>query len=743
MKRFAMILFVAAAVFLFSFACARADDADTGGGVLGELGDNGDLGSIPDYVPVGGLDEPKFTPSDDNAPPSAVAMPLLPPELTDKSFGAKQYGSGPKVRNKDNGIVVGQPKLFELRSLQMMIDNVKASLAQTSYPNASQLFAMTGRVQGVSSAASSQATQVTSPPPGTKPSANPSIPESAHLPSSDFDARGGLSLAPTDVLAEQTSLWYQLVNLQMLMDGALSDRLIPSDANGEATVFGSSVKFSPRAQAIVGFQISVDSRQEYRNAVAEAIITIDNKDYHFGISGYGDEPSLMMLLPRNKTYNTVSISRNSKSFGLGAIVNVLSMGYASEKRGETFYIGKDNDTVALERIPLLPIYGTAVSPSESGIRYRGVSFGWQFRPVFTRESVEPGVRQVFAMISLPASVRQAKWEGRVHVTTYWRKFDRGSGAVGKPIPGTTNEWDLDTIVVPIGSGIEEALEPSVVKAQWEDAGGGKVGVTLEGSNFSLGTSIMCGDLTLDESGLASLSSSRIRFIAPASSIARGGVTVMGRYGMANLRSCMTNNDDPYAGIQVSAPKLTQQDDQTTSVELTLSNVQYPARLVAGRCPVVQMGVDLFGVGDKAFTSITSNEDRKTITIRFCAPTQTLAKAGEMVVRDLLGPAAIPVSYAAEENCIAKTAVVLATGDPVCVAVIGSGFRDDVSIQIGGLEISDRKLNTSDGQATVITFNVDRQTAMTARYVMVKQGKQAPMLIPFSMPGTEREQAPRE
>ena len=61
----------------------------------------------------------------DDAVPEATAM-----ELPYGPFGAKSWGAGSAVQNRDNGIVVGQPKLFELRTLQMMIDSVKSRCAR-------------------------------------------------------------------------------------------------------------------------------------------------------------------------------------------------------------------------------------------------------------------------------------------------------------------------------------------------------------------------------------------------------------------------------------------------------------------------------------------------------------------------------------------------------------------------------------------------------------------------------------
>jgi hypothetical protein len=613
------------------------------------------LGSlpVPEAVPV----YPEAPPIDDkNTPKKYTAdtgeteSPVRLPPLVDPLYiTTKQYVGDPQVKYRENGIVVGQAKLFELRSLQMMIDNVKESLAQTAYPSTPQLFAATGHVQASQTTVTDSNIQggATIAPAGALSG------QTAQAAQASMSSRGGsssesqvpVSLSPTDTLSEQTSLWYELVNLKMLMDGALSDRLIPADDNGAATTYGNSTQFTQRAQAIIGFQISVDAREEYKNAVAEAIITVDNRNpAASGHGGYGDEPSLMLLLPRSNTYNSVSVSRDSKSLGLGALANVFSLGMSKGKSTDNFYIGKDTDTVALERIPNLDVYGTEEPVFADGLaKYRGVSFGWQFRPVFTRAAVDPGVRQVFASISLPASVLQDRWEGTVNVTTYWRKYNAKSRTAGKVIPGSFNKWKLDNIVVPIGSGIERALQPVIKSASWEDAGGGKVAITIEGSNFSLGTSIACGETIIPEKELSLFSSNRIRFVLPMNAICRGGITIIGRYGVANVKSCMAVDDNPYAGATASKPQFTKLDDQTVAVDLTVSNLQNPYRLTTDRRPVVMLNGDVFG-GEKPFTSVTMDEASKSVNIRFCAPMQTVTKTNEMTVCDLLSHAAIAARW---------------------------------------------------------------------------------------------------
>lgn len=73
----------------------------------------------------------------------------------------------------------------------------------------------------------------------------------------------GLKYGPSasDLLSEQVDVTYQIINLQMLLDRSLSDRLLNSS-------------FNARLQTVVGFNVSIDPPRNAENAVALVEITL-------------------------------------------------------------------------------------------------------------------------------------------------------------------------------------------------------------------------------------------------------------------------------------------------------------------------------------------------------------------------------------------------------------------------------------------------------------------------------------
>jgi hypothetical protein len=67
------------------------------------------------------------------------------------------------------------------------------------------------------------------------------------------------------------------------------------------------------------------------------------------------------------------------------MVNAFQVSGGYRKRNQTFYVYRDTDTLAYERM------------TDGG----ELVFGWMFRPVLGRRSVSPGLRQLLAVISLP------------------------------------------------------------------------------------------------------------------------------------------------------------------------------------------------------------------------------------------------------------------------------------------------------------------------------------------------------
>src|SRR5579884_4107810 len=192
---------------------------------------------------------------------------------------------------QDNGIHVGQPKVYDARALQLMMDDLARALRGTNFINAAALASALGNVQGYSATDFSQgfyasgatgpqaaatfanaatggansATPSTSAATGstatttTTPSVSISIaptlnagsaatPGTASVGGSPYGpaapALPTLQTAPTynpnfgpsgaDLLQDETNLTYQIFNLRMMLERALSDRLYHEHARVQA-----------------------------------------------------------------------------------------------------------------------------------------------------------------------------------------------------------------------------------------------------------------------------------------------------------------------------------------------------------------------------------------------------------------------------------------------------------------------------------------------------------------------------
>src|SRR5579859_1317693 len=96
-----------------------------------------------------------------------------------------------------------------------------------------------------------------------------------------------------DTLGEQMQLSYQIINLQLLLQGALSDEYTEKGTGKRHVTFG--------------FPISVLTPPEYEGAVAEVEVSVCNP------ANMSDEtpPTIQTIIPQEKTYNVASIVGSS------------------------------------------------------------------------------------------------------------------------------------------------------------------------------------------------------------------------------------------------------------------------------------------------------------------------------------------------------------------------------------------------------------------------------------------------
>ena len=470
-----------------------------------------------------------------------------------------------------NGIFVSEPKVYDDVSLQIMLNGLKSRLGQLSGLDQSSLIGRIGSLQGASATqygfsmqatgmplpgvttTSSQTnpssqvttggttltpttgntTQVVVSPTGTTttttttsttpsntstnqtatstpsstsqiqlttptvtpaPSAQPSMP-SYTMPST-------FSPSASDILGEQMQLSYEIINLQMLLGGSLNDEYI------KGTHFH-------KQHVTVGFPISITvPNKDYRNAVAEVEITICNPPED--LVG-PDAPSLMTVLPREKTYNVAGLVSKSLSLGAGAVISgIINVGGGFLWGHETYNIVRDQDTVAIQRPPRDEL----CKPSKA------LTFAWQFRPVLGQKSLQDGLRQTYAQISFPnpyPSPCPGK-NGTVFISTKWRKYD-SNHIVGDEVQGSLQSPDKPYQIATFFQA------PYVEGVKTVDNQDGSMTVTVLGK-FLSGARVRIGAVFLDDSTPGFLNTLKdITFTASNQALAINGASVVNRDGM--------------------------------------------------------------------------------------------------------------------------------------------------------------------------------------------------------------------
>ncbi len=481
------------------------------------------------------------------------------------------------VTSKDhpcNGISVGKPKVFDNRTLTLMIENLSATLQgmQTGFVNQQSVAAALANIQGFQTHEVTSNFQVnTLPIPGvtqqftkntgvvdangnplpdttqaqtttTQNSFTPTSPTLNSVPTfSGFNPNYGENAA--DLLTDQVNLSYQIFNLRMILDRALSDRLLTTSPLGQNAT---------RLQAVLGFNVTIDPPRTANDAVAVVEIALDD-------AADAGDLSLVAVMPQEKTYNAASLSTKSHTFGGTAVVKTVQVGYSQRRSGQTFYLYRDNDTISYERMD--PVTNQLI-------------FGWMFRPVLGRRSVSPGLRQLFAVVSVPhedctkAELPQKGFEKvkalapcqanlSAKVRTYWKKYDADTltsflprdenlgtrvkyiATLGLTRPELfegryTNSIAYPEILVDSSSIYETQLGPQIDHVSWTPVGAKTALVSVLGSNLFTGTQVSLGDKVYANvgDGLILKSNQAMDLSVPLDALAAGNGAVIGRYGPA-------------------------------------------------------------------------------------------------------------------------------------------------------------------------------------------------------------------
>jgi hypothetical protein len=398
--------------------------------------------------------------------PPANGQGKTPKKAPPANGQGKMPKKGPPA-NGDNGIYVDAPKVYDDASLEALFNATQANIAKLNAFDSASLLKGIGATQGATADQSQFAAQVsvsrtTGPPPTSSTTTNPTIPSvssSSSLPS---------SFAPSslDLLDEETQLNYQLVNLQLLLQGALSDQIVPGTSR-------------PKPHLTLGFPISVNvpTGFQYQQAVAEVEVSVCSP------AATLDPPSVVALLPQAKTYNVANIVNKSTQLGAGAVAGIVNFGASFLHGHQTYYLVRDQDTLAVQRSSQI------TCPQPGG---KGATFAWQFKPVLGERVVRDGLRQTLVQLSFTSDSDDGQPSGSptMIVRTGWRRYDPKTGRVGDPI--------TKFIVSPAFDPPFYTNAPAPNRVGVEDNGDGTLTVEVAGA-FKAGTFVRIGKTVIDSS----------------------------------------------------------------------------------------------------------------------------------------------------------------------------------------------------------------------------------------------------
>jgi hypothetical protein len=484
---------------------------------------------------------------------------------------------GNSAAQSSNGISVGRPKIFDNRTLTIMLESLSQTLAGVQFLDQKPVATAIGNLSGFSSKDTTSNLTVSTLP--TPTLSNQTITNTGNadkngaiLPNNGISNTSQVTngsntasvvpAAPTldavqalagftpnfgpngsDLLNDQINLQYQIFNLRLLLERALSDRTLHTGA--------------PRLQAVVGFNVSINPPQTAEDSVAIVEVTMTRE----GDADPQDDLSLVSVMPQEKTYNAAALSSKSQSFGGSAVVKMIEVGYSQRRKSQVFYLYRDTDTLSFEDM-------TRESKNQ-------IVFGWAFRPVLGRRSVSPGLKQMFAIVSLPQSDRgKAAANFTAHVKTYWKKYDantltafneKDAARRGRFLYGASlglakpqiwekrylNNAEYPGIEVKTTSGYEEELTPKITSARWRPVGNKSALITVEGENFFSGTQIAIGDKNIASAadGLILKSNNTFDVLTSIDALSNGPGMLLGRYGPA-VPLIDTSTPPPSNGIAI-------------------------------------------------------------------------------------------------------------------------------------------------------------------------------------------------
>jgi hypothetical protein len=639
---------------------------------------------------------------------SALPFKGAPQKVGQNDACKKPAGADDPVKNRL--IVVGAPKVYDDFYLQGLLVSLQNQLTNTHAIDQATLLSHIGVAQGADLRQTSTALSVSGPgtpgvqtfalpagvpafsyPPGystttassnplpsgtattttpgtttTTSSLTPSIP-TPPPPALAVPAISSLGQSSLDTYNESLQLAAEIANTSLLLQPNLSDMF---QRNGD-----------PKSTFTIGFPITVETPslgdKELAGAVAEVHVAICSTQAV-------EPPSIVTLLPRERTYNVASlVDKNflgSAGAVLGGVVNVGGGFLWSHKR---YYLVQQQETVAV------------LSPDESpaGCKNKYGSFAWQIRPVLGNEFIRPGNSVNFVQFSVASdpswgtlnpgknkkNSRPTKIVGTACVSVIWRKpavsglFRRKSDEyLGDEVPAPEHCYDIDYY---------NTLANQTLSVM--DIGQGAVTVRVQGT-FLPGTTVHLGNTYLTPDSIPA-THDELTFTTLASTIvAADRVYFVGRDGreIEALRPVHRSRE-----TQLEPPTISPYSDSQSLVKLKFKlDPSASDRLHGERGPgfqdpgidpwVVVIGSKVFGLSDAPFFSANYEAGE----IQLIVPTALIQVSPRIELRRLLWPNVayrasapiLPNTFSKAAPAVSKSSI-LSSQNGLTIGLVGTGL----------------------------------------------------------------------
>jgi hypothetical protein len=637
-----------------------------------------------------------------------------------------------------NGIAVGKPKVYDDSVLQMMLNNAQSRLVSLQVLDQTGIASRLGSITGANQQISSFAISAQGPPTPqsvvtangatsqvaatVKPTASDNStvtttnapvqnvvttipqfgPPTATAPAPSTSLPSSFSVSASDILNEQMQLTYEIANYNLLIGGPLNDHVTRvTRSNGQIWTVD-------KPHLTLGFPIAINPDKRFKDAVAVVEVEVETLP-----DALNDEPpAIAALLPREKTYNVAAIKDHSGQIGAGVVTQVAGVSGSYLFGRKTYYVVKDQDTVALTFKP---------EAKDSRDEQR-IGFLWEFRPVLGESYVKSGLKQTFVQLAFPAPAH-APVIGKVLVRTYWRKYDKNTGLAKEIISNSLHE----EAVLPIPTFPMEQKTPIFGVTNMEDLNGGQMLVRLEGS-FLGGTYVRVGS-TILQTGSNGFTTEYggIRFTASIADLALKKTVLVTRDGTETpiyLTRC--GKSDPF-DVQATVAAI---DETNSLLKVTMDDMPPSCGL-----PVILIGGKAFGYSD---APIKRETDGVHTTLSVLLPTGFLFANPDVAVHPVL----------ADFRYVGKTSVFAPDVEPYRLLylrqdadnayylVYGRGLDDVDVVSPDDLDLEE-VITNSDDSDTMRTLKVPLKTAKSLKALVLQSKHDRPFVVSFpSLPTTD-------